>query len=185
MGLRRKRRNVEGWDDPLVEVGRLAKLKESIRDSNRAWLIVMIGVILIGICLALVVAKNEQLRVVKVPAPPQRTDGVYDDEAHRKFVREFDDSMLKRGIPAKATFVNSGEVKVVVLIDSTEDDIVFVSSTAARAILRRFHNAPIVYVYTQDDADPPHEKQVAKTQWVTLRNDFVVLMTRAPAGAEQ
>jgi hypothetical protein len=176
MGLFRKKRKVEGWDDSVAEVGRLAALKESFQNSNRAWLVVMIGVILLGLCLIIIIAKNEQFVEVKVPEPLHKEHGVYDDDAHRRFITEFNAVMLRRGIRTQMVFQNSGRVKIVVPVDTSNDDVEFVSAWAARAVNVRFHTAPWVYAYTQDNDTPPHEKYVALTQWVARRNDFVVTM---------
>jgi hypothetical protein len=183
MGLFRKKRNVEGWSDSAVEVGRMAALKESIQNSNRAWLAAMIGIIAIGICLIVVTAKNEQMREAKVPEPPHREHGVFDDNAHRRFITQFNSAMARRGIQTDMMFENSGRVRIVVPVDTGNDEIVDVSATAARAVLRRFHTAPYVNVYTSDNAEPPHEKHVAFTKWITRRNDFVV--TLGPQGSKE
>jgi hypothetical protein len=174
MGLLRKKRNVEGWSDSVAETGRLAVLRESFRNSTRAWLVSMIGVILIGVCAIFFTLKNEQMLTVKVTPPHHSELGVYDDEAHRHFISEFNAVMGRRGVKTDFVFQNAGRIKIVVSDDVSNDDIVFLSSWAARAVNTRFHTAPYVYVFTRDNATPPHEKQVAITQWVNHRNDFVV-----------
>lgn len=174
MGLLRKKRNVEGWSDSAAETGRLAALRESFRNSTRAWLVSFIGVVLIGVCATVVTLKNEEMQTVKVPPPHHNELGVYQDEAHRRFITDFNAVMVRRGVKTDFVFQNSGRIKIVVSNDVSSDDIVFLSSWAARAVNTRFHTAPYVYVFTRDNATPPHEKQVAITQWVKNRNDFVV-----------
>ncbi|MDO8682713.1 MAG: hypothetical protein Q7N50_04450 [Armatimonadota bacterium] len=172
--LRRKRKKIEGWNEPDARDGRLTRLKESIRGSNRAWVICFTGVIVLGVGLLIVTAQREQFTREKALPPPHQEHGVYMDSAHRKFVNDFHRHIRGRRIDGRAKFVNSGRFQIIVPSDMSEDDIAIMSRVAARGILERFHNAPYVYVYTYDNKGPTTIKMIAETRWVKRRDGFEV-----------
>jgi hypothetical protein len=178
----RKKKTVEGWSGSAPETGRLARLRESIRDDNRAWVASFVGVMLIGLCLVAVTAVREQLVEVKRAEPPHNEYAAYTDRAHRKFIDEFNSTMRKRGITLETVFINSGRVKITVPMETSTDDIVFLSGSAARAVRHRFQNAPYVEVWSTDNSVPPKAKQVCDTRWVSRLNDFDIRLIRPEGG---
>jgi hypothetical protein len=178
----RKKRTVEGWSESAPETGRLARLRDSIRDDNRAWVASFVGVLLIGICLVVVTAVREPLVEVKRVEPPHNEFAAYTDAAHLKFVGDFNSAMRKRGITLETVFVNSGRIKITVPMETSTDDIVFMSGAAARAVLHRFHNAPYVEVWITDNSVPPKAKQACDTRWVNRLNDFDIKLIRPEGG---
>ncbi|MDO8588361.1 MAG: hypothetical protein Q7T82_15140 [Armatimonadota bacterium] len=172
-----RKQQVEGWNEE-VEVGRLARLRDNIRDSNRAWVACFVGVVVIGVCLVLLTAHQEQLVKRDVPEPPHREHGIYRDAPHNKFVKDFDAHMKKRGVPTESSFENSGRFKIIVSIDTSSDDIVFMSGAAARAILLRFKNAPYVYVYVRDANESSLPKLICVTRWAARKGDFDIVLHR-------
>lgn len=179
MRIRQKKREVEGWEDAQVQIGAIARLKENLRDSNRAWVVCFVGIILIGILFFIVTLQKETSREIEVIAPPHKEHGVYEDKAHNKFVRDFTGLLRKRGIAAECRFINAGRFEIIVPTVTSSDDIVFMSGASARAIERQFGNSPYVYVKTKDNHDPPRLTLVAETRWVNRRNDYDIALKRS------
>jgi hypothetical protein len=174
MFARRRKHKIQAWSEVDPSLSGFAKLRENLRSSNRLWVACFLAVIVLGVYGTIVTSRSDTSREINIAVPSHRNTGVYDDEKHRKLIRDFHRQIRMRGVNVEARFINSGELRITVPSDTSNDDISFLSKAAATAVLLRFRNSAIVYVYTRDNSVPPVEKLKATTNWVKTKNGFEV-----------
>jgi hypothetical protein len=156
--------------------GILHRIQERFRDNTKIWAFCLVLVLAFGVYLLIAVSHQETFGRVKDTPPPHSEEGPYLDESHNKFIDEFNTLFKKHGIATESRFINAGMFQVIVPSDTLPDDINQVSRWAAVSILRKFHNAPIVNVYTRDPNNSSKLKHVTITEWFVTKSksDFVV-----------
>ena len=173
--LRRRTRKKEGWDDEVeTPNGRFGRMRDTLRRSDKLWVAIFIFVMLAGMSLLIGSIRHESRYKVEMAQPPHIETGPYRDAKHNAFVGD-----LTRGIKTKAgriraRFLNAGAFEIIFPPDATNEDVSYVSRTVAYAILRRFHNSPLVYAYIESEESPDGREHIATTEWVKPRNGFEV-----------
>lgn len=177
MARKSNRRLTKGWDvDEEIDTG-VVGLRERLGASSKLW--ASAAVVIIGLA-ALLIAGSLGDRGSQ-PALDLRENpiGVYTDGEHRKFEADFASLARRRGVPAYVRFTSDKMFRLSMPCDVTNDEIAFLSKSAALGIWRRFHVSPVVQTYVEDNHSST-PKLAAKTSWLKERNDFVVRFEQAP-----
>ena len=171
----RGKRKVEGWEEEVeASNGRFVRFKAALRSNDKLWVATFLIIMLAGVGLFVARVRQENQFKVDLPEPVHTETGPYRDSKHSDFVNDFTNRIRIRGVRVSARFANAGAFEIILPSDVNNEDISFFSKTAAYAILRRFKNSPIVYVYTESEDLPKSRLLVATTEWVKRRNGYEV-----------
>lgn len=172
MSWRSKKRK-KGWALDPGEEAPIGGLRERLGANDKVWLAALLVVILIATMVITRASKTSQ-HPLKL-SPGAELVGSAHDEAHTQFLAEFRRLAARRGVTVSASFESSRVLKLVMPGDVDNDELRFLSRSAALGIQRRVRLNPVIRSYTED-AKTGTPKLVAETKWDTSAGDYVVQM---------